>query len=221
MAKETNPKNTALEADVLKAAEGAVDQKAVQEKATEIAGKAPEGETVQGKNETMHGEPGHGTQLPGSNMPPVTNAGTPATFGNPALGNQADPEYLEFLEWKNKKAAADQSEATNLQAQTQVSDYDARRQAAEEAARKVYNQVMDGQATANATLDQSKNTDAASLHQERLKTYGPGYVVAKRQGIEQVFTAQTWKMLGGRSNKDGYVEVVAMPPEVANMKKAQ
>lgn len=220
MAKETNPKNAALEADILKAAEGAVDQKAVKDKATEIAGKAPEAETVQGKTETMQGTPGPGVQLPGSDLPAGTQTtgqtGTPAT----QLDSIVPADYNEYLQWKAMKEAQANTQPSGQPAPV-ISEYEAKRQAAEEAARKAYNAIMDSQGQANATLDQSKNTDAASLHEQRLRMYGPGYVVAKRQGVEQVFTQQTWKLLGGRSNKDGYVEVVATPPEVANMKKAQ
>jgi hypothetical protein len=46
-------------------------------------------------------------------------------------------------------------------------------------------------------------------------------VVAQRQGVVQVFTKTTWNLLGGRKNTDGYTEVVAAPPEVANLKKPQ
>jgi len=211
MAKETNPKNTALEADVLKAAEGAVDQKAVKDKATEIAGKAPEGETVPGKTETVQGEPAAGTQFPGSNLPPVANQAQAPAGSVPA-------DYAEYLKWKANQEMANQAPA--LQQAPAVSEYEAREREAQEAARKAYKAVMEGQKeAANASLDQSKNTDAASLHAIRLGLYGPGYVVAKRQGIEQVFTAQTWKLLGGRNNKDGYTEVVAAPPEVQALKQ--
>jgi hypothetical protein len=93
---------------------------------------------------------------------------------------------------------------------------------AEEAARKAYNDVMDGQAqTGAAVVDQSKGTEAGTLHEQRVKAYGEGYVVANRKGVEQVFTRQTWKLLGGRGNQDGYTEVVATPPEIANLKKTQ
>lgn len=214
MAKETPAKNTALEADVLKAAEGAVDQKAVKDKATDTAGP----ETVQGKTETMQGQPGPGIQMPGSDLPAATGT-VPGNFGNPGPGAQADAEYLEFLEWKRKKDEGT-LQSTTQEREPVVDDYQAKERAAQEAARKAYNAIMDGQALTGApVVDTSKTTDATSLHEQRLKMYGPGYVVAKRQGVEQVFTQQTWRLLGGRNNKDGYTEVVAAPPEVQALNK--
>lgn len=215
MAKETNPKNTALESDVLKAAgnaAGPVNQQAIKDQAT-----ADQGQAIPGKMETMAGEPGPGVQLPGSDLPPVTST-------QPA--GAVDPQYAEFLAWKkqqedNQHAIAQAS--ANLQSgQPLVDVYAAKRQAAEEAARKVYNDIMDSQTQPGAAVvDQLKNADATSLHEQRLKMYGDGYVVAKRLNVEQVFTRTAWNLLGGRSNKEGYREVVSAPPEVANMNKAQ
>lgn len=221
--KSTNPKNADLEAEVLKAAGNApapVDQQAVKEQAQEIAGKA----------ETMQGQPGEGIQMPGSNLPPVASntaaaGAVPGNFGNPAPGATADPEYLEFLEWKKQQAAKSEGLAqasADLGAQPLPKAPEVTQavmQQAEEAAMKAYHEVINKQTAASAPVtDQSS---AATLHKERLRVYGEGYVVANRQGVEQVFTRQTWKLLGGRNNKDGYKEVVNTPPEVANLQKAQ
>lgn len=216
MAKETNPKNTALESDILKAAGNAappVNQQAIKDQAQAIGDQANQ---VPGKTETMAGEPAPGVQLPGSDLPPVTST---------QAAGAVDPEYAEFLAWKKKKEDSQQALAqtpADLPGQPVVDEYEAKRRTAEEAARKAYNDVMDGQAqTGTAVVDQSKGTEAGTLHEQRVKAYGEGYVVANRKGVEQVFTRQTWKLLGGRGNQDGYTEVVATPPEIANLKKAQ
>lgn len=221
MAKTTNPKDAALESDVLKAAGNApapVNQQDVKDQAQAIADQANKAgaETVQGIPANMTGQPAQGTQLQGSGLPPVAST---------QAAGAVDPEYAEFLAWKKKKEDSQQALAqasADLPGQPVVDEYEAKRRTAEEAARKAYNDVMDGQAQAgDAVVDQSENTDATALHKERLRLYGDGYVVARRQGVEQVFTRQTWKLLGGRNNKDGYTEVVATPPEIANLKKAQ
>jgi hypothetical protein len=213
MAKETNPKNTALESDVLKAAgnaAGPVNQQAIKDQAT-----ADQGQAIPGKTETMAGDPGPEVQLPGSDLPPVVST---------QAAGAVDPQYAEFLAWKKQQADSQHALAqasADLETK-QATDYDARKQAAEEAARKAYNDIMDSQAQPGAAIvDQSKNADATSLHEQRLKMYGEGYVVARRLNVEQVFTRTAWNLLGGRSNKEGYREVVSAPPEVANMSKAQ
>lgn len=223
MAKETLPKNTALESDVLKAAGTGtpppVNQQAIKDQAQAIGDQANKAaETVQGKAETMQGEPGQGVQLPSGNIPPVTSTQT--------AGAVVDPkEYAAFTAWKQQQEA-------NVQALNpspagtvtkQPSDYEAKRQAAEEAARKAYNDVMDApQTTPHPDPDgEIKSLNADKLHEERVKLYGEGYVVAQRKGVTQVFTRTTWKLLGGRNNSDGYTEVVATPPEIANFKKNQ
>jgi hypothetical protein len=53
----------------------------------------------------------------------------------------------------------------------------------------------------------------------RSKDYGPGAVLAQRNGLTQMFSATTWKELGGDQNKVGYKRVVSTPPEVADLKK--
>lgn len=214
MAKETNPKNTALENDVLKAAGNAappINQQAIKDQAQAIGDQAN-----QGKTETIAHEPAPGVQLPGSDLPPVTSAQTAGAI---------DPQYAEFLAWKKQQADNQHALAqafADLPGQPVVDEYEEKRRTAEEAARKAYNDVMDGQAqTSAAVVDQSKGPEAGTLHEQRIKAYGEGYVVANRKGVEQVFTRQAWKLLGGRGNQDGYTEVVATPPEIANLKKAQ
>jgi hypothetical protein len=228
MAKTTNPKDAALESDVLIAAGSApapVNQQDVKDKAQEIGDQANKasGETVEGIPANMTGQPAQGTQLPGSGLPPVAStraAGTPPSFGNPAPGNAADPEYLEFLEWKKKKWVADQLEGDRLSAEYQ--EQERKEKAATEAAKRAYDEVMKSQTTPHPDPDgEIKSLNANKLHEDRVKMYGEGYVVAQRQGVTQVFTRQTWKLLGGRNNSDGYTEVVATPPEIANLKKNQ
>jgi hypothetical protein len=202
MAKETNPKNAALESDVLKAAGNAappVNQQGIKDQAQAIGDQANQAgaQTIPGITETMAGEPAPGIQLPGSNLPPVTNAAmegaVPLTFGNPAPGNQPDPEYVEFLEWKKKKADADQAAANQANKTTPFENPDR----------------------------EIKRLNTEKLHEERVKMYGDGYVVARRLNVEQVFTRTAWNLLGGRNNQEGYREVVAAPPEVAHLNKAQ
>jgi hypothetical protein len=169
-----NPKNAELEAEVLKAGGVApVDQQDVKDQAQEIAGKA----------ETMQGQPGEGIQMPGSGIPP---AATHTAVGPLPVNATADPEYLQFLEWKKQQAGK-----------------------------------VEAQQFATAGNFVANKPTPAALHAERLRVYGEGYVVANRQGVEQVFTRQTWKLLGGRNNTDGYREVVSTPPEVTNLNKAQ
>lgn len=219
--KSTNPKNTELENEILKAAGTGtpppLDQQGIKDQAAAISDQANKtaGETIPGKTETMQGQPGEAVQMAGSNLPPVASTQT--------LAN--DPQYAEFLAWKVKQAAGGGLPATNqpgqpLAATPQLSDFEKRKQEAEAAALKVYHDILNG--TGGQPTAQATNTNTADvLHAERLRVYGPGYVVARRAGIEQVFTQQTWKLLGGRNNKDGYTEVVATPPEVQNLKKAQ
>jgi hypothetical protein len=205
MAKETNPKNTSLENDVLKAAgnaAGPVNRPAINDQAQAIGD--------QGK--TMLGEQTPVVQLAGNDQPPVTST--------QAAGNAIDPQYAEFLAWKKKQEDIqhDLAQASAQMEATQVTDYGAKREAAEEAARKAYNAIMDGQ-TGAAVVE--KGTDAKSLHEQRVNMFGEGYVVARRLNVEQVFTKTAWNLLGGRNNKEGYREVVSAPPEVAHMNKAQ
>lgn len=219
--KQTNPKNTELESDVLKAAGNAappVNQQAIKDQAQAIGDQANKAETIQGKTETMQGEPGPGIQLPGTegNAAPVSTTHT---------AGAVDPLYTEFLAWK--KQQEDNAQALNTApagtVTKQPSDYDAKRQAAEEAARKAYNDVMDApQTTPHPDPDgEIKSLNANKVHEERVRLYGEGYVVAQRKGVTQVFTRTTWNLLGGRNNSDGYTEVVATPPEIANLKKHQ
>lgn len=51
------------------------------------------------------------------------------------------------------------------------------------------------------------------------KQYGKNFVHASRGGVEQYFSAVTWRTLGGDQNKVGYKRVLSTPPEVANLKK--
>jgi hypothetical protein len=203
MAKETSPKNTALENDILKAAGNTaapVNQQAVKDQAQAIADQANKasGETIAGKVETMPGQPGPGTQVGESNLPPVkTDA-------------EVDEDYEEYKRWKAKKLADQALEGDRLSAEYQ--EQEKKEAAAELAAKKAYEAVMQGQA---------QETDAQALHNERVRMYGEGYTVATRKGVTQIFTRQTWKLLGGRNNQDGYTEVVETPPEIANLKKAK
>lgn len=209
MAKETPPKNTALESDILKAAGTAgpaLDQQQIKDQAQAITNEANKAQDIPGKTETMQGEPGQGVQLLGSNMPPVATS----TAGIPG---EVDPDYLEYLEFKKKKWVAEQMAADRKS--TEYQEQQKREAEAEEAARKAYEAVMKGQADKGMLVE----TDATKVHNERLRLYGQGYVIAKRLGVEQIFTRQTWQLLGGRNNQDGYTEVVATPPEIANLKK--
>jgi hypothetical protein len=211
MAKSTNPKNTELESDVLKAAGTGtpppVDQQAIKDQAQTIGDQANKAQdtapqTIPGIPGNMQGQLAEGVQMPGSNLPPVAkdlpaDSTTAEAAGFLIAGK--DPEYLEFLEWKKNKAEADKA-AADLQAKfpptektTPFEDPDA----------------------------EIKRINAQKQHEERVKVYGEGYVVAQRQGVVQVFTKTTWNLLGGRKNTDGYTEVVAAPPEVANLKKPQ
>lgn len=60
-----------------------------------------------------------------------------------------------------------------------------------------------------------------ALHQEREKTYGPGYVVARRGVHTDVFSAITWRMLSVKpdGSRDGWKQEVVTPPEVLALKK--
>jgi hypothetical protein len=76
-------------------------------------------------------------------------------------------------------------------------------------------------ATASATAPADNNLSDPELHQKRLRQYGPGYVVAKRNGIEQIFTAVAWDRLKGDNNTDGWARVVETPPEVKKLQSKE
>lgn len=60
-------------------------------------------------------------------------------------------------------------------------------------------------------------TSAESLHTQRLKKYGQGYLVCKRGSHQTVFSAIAWKNLG--KDKAGWEIIVNEPPEVKALKK--
>lgn len=49
------------------------------------------------------------------------------------------------------------------------------------------------------------------------KTYGQGYVVAKKGTDERPFTRIAWDRMGGNKNQDGWREVVKVPQEVKDL----
>lgn len=66
----------------------------------------------------------------------------------------------------------------------------------------------------------AKDADAATLHAEREKRYGPDYVVATRGDNQQtVFTALAWNQM--RGDKGGWTEQVQVPSEIRELRKSK
>lgn len=90
-------------------------------------------------------------------------------------------------------------------------------------------EVLVAEGSTEAELEAQKIAQAEQdLHEQRVKKYGEGYVMAEKPAgiggkpMQKIFSAHAWKNLGPGAkdgSKEGYKVKVKMPPEVANLKK--
>lgn len=68
-----------------------------------------------------------------------------------------------------------------------------------------------------------KEDPKVTRHNNLVKQYGEGYIVATKEGTnqQQIFTRQSWEILGANANIEKWRQVVKTPPEVAAMQGNQ
>ncbi len=209
MGKSINPKDSELAAGIInegaKAAQPPVNQEAVKQQAQDIGNHANQGNAIPPQQGELQGQPGPATQLPGSDLPPV-QAGTGASAQT--LANELERQHNQNFtvpQYLNENPPLNQAEMDAISGFLQKFRKD------QEAAKQAL--LPDPEADA-------KKEGANKLHTERVKKYGQGYIVAKRAQVETIFTRRAWDNLGGAQNKDGWKQVVEMPPEIAHLKKS-
>lgn len=219
MAKQTAPKDKALEADILKAAgtqasttaaegtgEDKVNQEAVKTEATKLTEQAQQGATgeIKGTEEKTTGPVAQGEQLSGSNLPPVA-------------GKQ-DKEDDDLDADARIKAENAGRVAPNPNAPFTIPQYLHDHPVQNQEEIDAIATFLEGYRKKDSQADTAKLAQADD-HASLVKKYGEGYVKAKKGTLEQVFTALTWQRMNGNNNQDGWRQVVQTPPEVAALQK--